>query len=387
MAQDPRWQNWERLGSPRYVCAPMVLQSERAFRVTVRRRGVDMCFTPMVHADLFLKSFTDPSTVAHDAYSHFANVCHDVKPWPPQKSESTTVGHVVKCEHDRPLILQFCSSSIDEFVAACTLAEAVLGTHIDGIDLNLGCPQKSADRGGFGVFLAMRHPERATALLSAAIQRVKLPVSAKIRVWDDVDRTVDFARSLAAAGVSFITVHGRTATQRHHSGRVRVDTIAAIAAALPELPIVGNGGITSRADAEGMIAGTKCAAVMAATGLLVDINLFDEATKGPLDPFVQCAHYMSVARDYPPPTIRFIRDHLHEHFGWIKPQHPDLYSMLSRNQAMRSHRQFAELMRLVEHRLTGDASNTMSDGLLTLRQIKDLDKDTEEQEEGVGVYF
>jgi tRNA-dihydrouridine synthase len=41
---------WEYLGNPRYVCAPMVDQSELAFRLLTKRYGVDLAFTPMVHS-------------------------------------------------------------------------------------------------------------------------------------------------------------------------------------------------------------------------------------------------------------------------------------------------------------------------------------------------
>lgn len=91
-----------------------------------------------------------------------------------------------------------------------------------GIDLNLGCPQRSAARGGFGVFLANKTPDRAIAMVEAAAAVSRLPISAKIRVRDDsTPGTVAFVRSLAAAGAWMVTVHGRTAEQRHHDGVVR----------------------------------------------------------------------------------------------------------------------------------------------------------------------
>ena len=54
MAREP-WAWWRSLGTPLTVCAPMVDQSDRAFRLLVRRHGCDLCYTPMLHADLVVR--------------------------------------------------------------------------------------------------------------------------------------------------------------------------------------------------------------------------------------------------------------------------------------------------------------------------------------------
>ena len=54
---DKRWRWWrEQLGSPRFVMAPMVLQSELAFRQLARRHGCELCYSPMLPAAAFLGS-------------------------------------------------------------------------------------------------------------------------------------------------------------------------------------------------------------------------------------------------------------------------------------------------------------------------------------------
>lgn len=47
------WALWDRLGSPRLVLAPMVNQSELAFRMLARKYGAQLCYTPMLHSGLF----------------------------------------------------------------------------------------------------------------------------------------------------------------------------------------------------------------------------------------------------------------------------------------------------------------------------------------------
>ena len=56
------WDFWRSIGSPRHVCAPMVDQSEAAFRVLTRSLGVQLAYTPMLHARLMVEA---PAYRAH----------------------------------------------------------------------------------------------------------------------------------------------------------------------------------------------------------------------------------------------------------------------------------------------------------------------------------
>lgn len=46
---------WENLGKPRYVLAPMVEQSELAWRMLSRKHGVQLCYAPMLHSQNFVQ--------------------------------------------------------------------------------------------------------------------------------------------------------------------------------------------------------------------------------------------------------------------------------------------------------------------------------------------
>ena len=83
-------------------------------------------------------------------------------------------------------------------------------------------------RSGYGAALIQK-PELVHAMVRAVRAVTTLPVSIKIRVQDDLRRTVELVRQAEAAGVSFVTVHGRTVAQRREP--VNRDAIAMVSAA------------------------------------------------------------------------------------------------------------------------------------------------------------
>ncbi|AWN24377.1 dihydrouridine synthase [Deinococcus irradiatisoli] len=142
------------------------------------------------------------------------------------------------------------------------------------IDLNMGCPVPKI-RGKGGACL-LQTPEVAYELISAMRAAVPLDVSAKIRLGFDTNRAVEVAQGLEAAGVSLITVHGRTSAQRY-TGEADWEAIAEVAASV-RVPVVGSGDVLSAQQArERLRAGV--AAVMIGRGAVGQPWIFTELSQ------------------------------------------------------------------------------------------------------------
>ena len=127
-----------------------------------------------------------------------------------------------------------------------TVAEAArrmddLGLY-DGFDLNMGCPAKKIAPSGEGCGL-MRTPEKAAEMMRKTVRSVHVPVSVKMRLGYDREHinAIELARMAEDAGVTCVTVHGRTREQQY-SGEADWEMIARVKAAV-QIPVIGNGDL------------------------------------------------------------------------------------------------------------------------------------------------
>lgn len=262
---DP-WNYWKDvLGSPRLVLAPMVDHSELPWRMLSREYGCQLAYTPMFHAANFATS------------KKYRN-----------KQFST-------CDNDRPLIVQFCANNPDILLEA---AKHVID-QCDGIDINLGCPQEIARRGRYGAFL-----QDEWNLISEMVAKLRnnlderLGVSCKIRRFDSLDRTVEYANMLEKAGCNFIGIHGRTREQRGcRTGVADWNYIKAVKEKTL-IPVIGNGNIQSLKDAEDCFEFTGVDAIMTAEGNLYNPGLFLDKH---IPAWVFAKKYLNYVEMYPIP--------------------------------------------------------------------------------------
>lgn len=201
---------------------------------------------------------------------------------------------------DRPLAVQLYGHEPDFMADAARWCTDHLA--VAAIDINMGCPVDKVckTRGGSAL---LRDRKLAVRLAEAVVRAVDVPVTVKMRLGWDPSSLV--APSLAAvledAGVTAITVHGRTAAQGFR-GRACQDGIARVVEAAQRIPVIGNGDIRSPADALAMLRRTGCAGVMIGRAALADPWIFRDTHS-----------LLTTGRVPPPPTpaerLDFIRTH------------------------------------------------------------------------------
>ncbi len=145
------------------------------------------------------------------------------------------------------------------------------------IDINMGCPApKIAGNGGGSALL--RNPELAEEIMRAVKEAVDIPVTVKIRLgWDaDSINCIEMAQRAQRAGMSAVTLHGRT---RHQMYAPPVDRrmIAEVKKNI-DIPLIANGDITDGLSAAQMIEETNCDYLMVGRGALGRPWVFSQIT-------------------------------------------------------------------------------------------------------------
>lgn len=168
------------------------------------------------------------------------------------------------------------------------------------LDINMGCPVPKIVNNHEGSAL-MKNPELVYEIVRKISEAISKPVTAKFRKGFDENHVnaVEIAKACEAGGAKAVAVHGRTREQ-YYAGKADWSIIKAVKEAV-NIPVIGNGDITSGADARRMIEETGCDGVMIGRAAEGNPFIFKEVTS-----------YME-GQEYIPPTKDEIRKTILEH--------------------------------------------------------------------------
>jgi nifR3 family TIM-barrel protein len=213
----------------RVVLAPMAGVCNSAFRLTVKEFGAGLVCAEMVSDKAIL----------------FKN--------------AKTMGMLYIDEREKPLSLQIFGGEKDTLVEAAKFVDE--NTTADIIDINMGCPVPKITKCDAGAKWLL-DPNKIYDMVSAVVEAVDKPVTVKMRMGWDEDHiyAVKNAQAVERAGGKAVALHGRTRVQMYE-GTANWDIIKEVKESV-NIPVIGNGDVTTPQDAKRMLDETGVDGVM-----------------------------------------------------------------------------------------------------------------------------
>lgn len=225
---------------------------------------------------------------------------------------------------DRPLIAQFCGHDKDVMLKAMKILEG----HVDGVDINCGCPQNIAKRGRYGAYLMEEEGgDRVVNMVKHLVANLNVPVSVKLRILPSgYEDSLALYKRLVDAGASMLTIHGRTRHQRQlETGSADWDLVRRVVELVGDrVPVLCNGSICNMDEVRQCLLETGVDGIMSSEGILEYPPLFTETNvestnyerTGP-GRLQMAEDYLELCEQYPPDDggqgsgMKCIRAHLH----------------------------------------------------------------------------
>jgi len=198
--------------------APMEDVTDIGFRKLCKRFGASMVYTEFVSAEALVRSV------------------------------KSTVNKLTIADEERPVGIQIYGRDVPQMVEAARIVESE--AHPDVIDLNFGCPVKKVAGKGAGAGM-LQKPELLLEITREVVKAVNTPVTVKTRLgWNQEQLIITtLAEQLQDCGIQALTIHGRTRSQMY-TGQADWTLIGEVKRnPRINIPIIGNGDITTPEEA------------------------------------------------------------------------------------------------------------------------------------------
>lgn len=238
---------WVDLPKPFYILAPMEAVTDAVFRHVVAQAAAP---------DVWFTEFTNATGWA-------------------AAGDRAIGGRLIKTDDEHPIVAQLWGavpSAMERLAAHCV----ELG--YDGIDINMGCPDKSATKSGGGSAMIC-NPDNAAAIIAAA-KTSGLPVSVKTRLgYSHIDEWRGWLTHILQQDIVNLTIHLRTKKEMskvpaHYELIADIKTLRDEIA--PQTLLTINGDIRDRSHGEELVAQTGVDGVMIGRGIFHNPYAFEK---------------------------------------------------------------------------------------------------------------
>ncbi|MHB8914017.1 MAG: tRNA dihydrouridine synthase [Minisyncoccota bacterium] len=303
---------WNTLKKPFFVMAPMADVTDVAFRSLVAKRGApDVFWTEFVSADgLYHTREIQKMNDAENPLMRNLAIGEGQRPIiAPQEHF-----HFPKPEYGQGKSVAQIFSDKPDMIAYATKLVAELG--FDGVDLNMGCPDRAIERQGSGAAM-IQTPEVARAVIRAAKEASSLPVSVKTRVGYNKESLDEWLPVILEEAPAAITIHLRTRKQLSlvPANWEWMKKVIEIRDRInPSVIIIGNGDITSTEQGKHLIEESGCDGAMIGRGMFGNPWVFAGRTLEDTPLAEKLAALIELAHDFekisPPKSFSILKKHI-----------------------------------------------------------------------------
>lgn len=241
---------WEKLPKPFFCLAPMADVTDAPFRQIIAKYG---------KPDIFWTEFVSADGLASPGREVLKN-------------------NLIFTKKERPIIAQLFSSHPDKMRIA---SKYVASLGFDGIDINMGCPDKSVEKQGAGAAM-MKDMKKAGEIIQAVKDGIKdakknIPVSVKTRIGYNKNQISEWIPFLLSQDISALTIHARTRKEMSDVP-ARWDHVKEVVEIRNKMglktKIIGNGDVMSITQGKKLAEETGCDGVMIGRGIFGNPWLF-----------------------------------------------------------------------------------------------------------------